>query len=345
MERGRRTGCLPGVKEMPEDLTEKLREFEKESQEHLVAALKLHQGFLELYPFRDRPEEIETLTPELVYNPGAGSDYFLRWIEFKLKNLGRIAVGNAQYAENARDDLLRFKELLRAAVDDSLTIAEKVDAHWEDIKGFGGDRMIAKKIVYCYYPERVLPVYKTEHLEHFARQLHIDYATEAYERYGKPYEALSVGQKWECLSALLLQAAWGRKEPTARDTLLLARYLYEIFPPQKLPPATRKVEPLHPLGILFEPEYEQEVVYLFSVFHRDLGFPYVVKIRNEFPDAVVMDKKREVRTVEFEVRGSDFVQHGHPKKGCDFIVCWENDLEPDEDLPAIISLKDFVKEL
>ena len=121
--------------------------------------------------------------------------------------------------------------------------------------------------------------------------------------------------------------------------------MYNFFPPDRIPSTARGREPLHPLGILFEPEYEQEVVYLFSVFHRELGFPYVIKIRNEFPDAIVMDKKKGVKKIEFEVRASDFILHKHDKHGCDFIVCWENNLESNKDLPQIISLKDFVKEL
>lgn len=103
------------------------------------------------------------------------------------------------------------------------------------------------------------------------------------------------------------------------------------------------MEPLHSLGALFQPECEQEVVYLFSVLHRDLGFPYVLKLQTAFPDCVVINKNRETKTIEFEVMASDFIHHGHPKEGCDFIVCWENDLdEPVEGMPEIISVKDYI---
>lgn len=61
------------------------------------------------------------------------------------------------------------------------------------------------------------------------------------------------------------------------------------------------------------------------------------------PDAVVIDKDRETKTIEFELRASDFIQHGHPRDGRGFIVCWENDLEaPIEGTPKILSLKEFV---
>lgn len=105
----------------------------------------------------------------------------------------------------------------------------------------------------------------------------------------------------------------------------------------------REIEPLHPLGALSEPECEQEVVYLFAGLHRDLGFPYVLKLRTDFPDAVVINKNRQIKNIEFELRASDFAQRGHPKDGCDFVVCWENDLEePIEGMPEILSLKEFV---
>jgi len=173
----------------------------------------------------------------------------------------------------------------------------------------------------------------------------MNFKKEAHSLFGKSYDALSIGQKFELLNNLLI--SFKNKSPEFKklklDNLLFARFLYEQFPPERLPQI--KTKPLHSLGILFEPEYEQEVVYLFAVFHRELGFPYIIKIRNEFPDAWVMDKNRNVKRIEFEVRASDFVQHKHDKKGCDFIVCWENDLENNEDLPSIIALKDFVEEL
>lgn len=327
------------------ELEAKLREFEREHKKSLEEAMELYSEFIQRYPFREYPEKIEELTPEKIYSPGA-QDYFLGWIEFKLKSLGRIFVGSALYAEAARESPEKFKELLRIAVDPSFSVAEKIDASWENIKGFGGDKLVAKKIIFCYYPERMLPIFKTEHLEHFARQVGMDYVRDAYSAYGRSYNMLSTGQKCELLNSVLLKAfGYESIELSTYEALLLARFLYETFPPQKSPvPAKReKIEPLHPLGALFEPECEQEVVYLFAVLHRDLGFPYVLKLRTNFPDAVVIDKNREIKNIEFELRASDFIQHGHPKDGCDFIVCWENDLEePIEGMPKILSLKEFV---
>lgn len=328
-----------------EELIAKAKEFESKVEKGVKRAWLKHKEFLKLYPFREHPEEIDLLTPEKIYNPGAGGDWFLGWIEFRLRDLGHIRAGSALYAESARDNPEKFKELLRMTVDDSLTISQKIDSHWEDIRGFGGDKTIAKKIIFCYYPDEILPIFKTEDLEHFANQLQIDFKKEAYESFGKSYELLSIGRKIGHLNSLLLRSRDKETEIKRWDNLLFAGFLYDTFSPQRIPARPETVDPLHPLGILFEPEYEQEVVYLFSVFHRELGFPYIIKIRNEFPDALVMDRKKGVKRVEFEVRASDFIQHKHDSKGCDLIVCWENDLEANEDLPSIISLEDFIKEL
>jgi hypothetical protein len=46
------------------------------------------------------------------------------------------------------------------------------------------------------------------------------------------------------------------------------------------------------------------------------------------------------------VHASDFLVHGHDKKSCDYIVCWESDLEEDDakNLPEIIAIKDNIEE-
>ncbi len=326
------------------ELISEVKACELESGKAVKDAIKKHKDFLKLYPYREHPEEIDLLAPERIYNPGE-DDYFFLWIEHKLKDLGRLRVGSALVWENARNNPERLKELLRTAMDDDLSISARVDLHWEDIKRFGGDKQIAKKIIYCYYPEECLPAYKTEDLERFVSELGIEHKRKSHESFGKSYEMLSIGQKFEHLSKLLL----GFRDETAEikdwNNVLFMRFLYRAFPSTKIPSSSRTQEPLHPLGLLFEPKTEQEIVYLFSVLHRDMDLPYIITIHNEFPDAIVMDRERNVKKVELELKASNFLQHGHDKNGCDFIVCWENDLESNEDLPQIIELKDFVKDL
>ena len=317
----------------------KAEEFERNNKAKIQRAWKKLEDFLNLFPFHVHPEKIDEMTPERIYTPGDKKAFFY-WPEFGLKEFGNVGGFSAFYAESARDNAEIFKELLKRVVDDTVALSEKIEP-WDELKWFGGDRTIAKKIIFCYYSKEVLPIFSTSDLEHFASKLKLNFEKEAYE-YGKSYSVLSVGQKFELINSLLLK--YKESVPLFKkwDNLLFTKFLYEYFPPPRKLFTIKEIKPLHSLGILFEPEYEQEVVYLFSLFHRDLGFPYIIKIRNEFPDAIVMDRKKNVRKIEFEVRASQF---NHDPKGCDFIVCWENDLENYEHLPPIIALKDFVEGL
>jgi hypothetical protein len=121
------------------------------------------------------------------------------------------------------------------------------------------------------------------------------------------------------------------------------RFLYEIYPPPRkqivwemLPPP----QPLSKLGLLFEPRSHEEVVFPFSKLHEKVGFPYITLLQATYPDIYALDIDRAVKRIEVEVYASQF---NHDPKGCDFIVCWENDLETKpEDWPEIIQLKDHL---
>jgi hypothetical protein len=280
------------------------------------------------------------LTPEKIYNPGS-DDYFFLWIEHKTRSLGAISLysGNAYF--NAVEKIDQFKQLLKVLVDENKKICEKVDYNCF-IKGFGGDKLIAKKILYCYFNDMLLPIFKTDDLERFCKKLNINYEKEATETYSKLYEDLTIGEKYELLNSLLMK--FKAQYFQTLDNVLFMILLYEVFPrieETKITPA----RPLHKFGLLFEPQTEQEVVYLFSQLHRELGFPYILKFQKDFPDVIVLDKNREPKKIEIERFASDFIDHGHQPEECDFIVCWENDLtEIPEKFPQIISLKDYIFE-
>lgn len=81
-------------------------------------------------------------------------------------------------------------------------------------------------------------------------------------------------------------------------------------------------------GIVYEPINEQGVVLLFAAICHDLGFR-IEGIRTRFPD-VLLIRKNERGTfskclAEFEFKASSYKVHKHPLKGCDLIICWEND--------------------
>ena len=91
------------------------------------------------------------------------------------------------------------------------------------------------------------------------------------------------------------------------------------------------------IDLLFEPVDEMGVVYLFAKHHREIGFPFIVKLRSKYPDVVAIDMKGERKLLELEFRSSNF---NHDPKGCDFIVCWIDDLDAElkKKLPKIIDL-------
>lgn len=335
------------------DLETKIKEFEKkwEHKEKFEEAWERRSEFLKLFPFREHPESIDKLTAEQIYNPRGDKDYFFNWIEHKLKGLGHLSIGSARVWENARENVNTLKQLLKIIVDDSVSIADKIDAHWEDIKGFGGDRHIAKKILYCYYPEKVLSTYKTEDLEDFSDSFDLRYREKAYEKYGKDYDLLSVGQKFEFLNELLLLFKNQHSKMKNWSNGEFGGLLYQCYPPSRITEdrsgiksSKRILKPFSPYGLTSEPKYEQEVVFLFSKFHIQLGFPLITKIAPAFPDAEALDKDGKHRKIEFEVLSSDFINHSHDPKACDFIICWEDDLSEEQkqrkSLPKVISLKE-----
>ena len=320
-----------------------------EIKREVEEARREHTKFLKLFPFRSKPEKIDELRPEDLYNPGIGTkDYFFWWMEYGLRKLGRIFPFVADAFESATERLEEFKALLRIAVNDTKSLAEKIDADWDKIKRFGGDRHIAKKIVSAYYPDEVIPIFKTGHLEHFYKELGLDVEGKALEKFDLPYDALSIGQKYQLLNDLLLNVKKEHGHTGEWDNAYFMRFLYETFPPQRrIRPFYAGVPaPLAPTGMIFEPENELGVVCLFGTMHEELGFPFIIKIGPRFPDAIVIDEEGNTKTVEFEYRSSDFERHGHPPQECDIIVCWVDDWAdaPRDVRSKILSLKSKFKE-
>ncbi|MCX6897129.1 MAG: hypothetical protein NT105_00380 [Verrucomicrobia bacterium] len=89
-------------------------------------------------------------------------------------------------------------------------------------------------------------------------------------------------------------------------------------------------EPLDFRGLRYAPVNEQGVVYLFGMVSKELGF-LIESIRTAYPDC---EGKRclnkggsqwEHVRIEFEMRSSNFPEHGHNPDNCDLIVCWTHD--------------------
>jgi len=98
-------------------------------------------------------------------------------------------------------------------------------------------------------------------------------------------------------------------------------------------------------GMLYAPQTESGVVYLFGKVAEDLNM-YIEELRPEAPDAIARrftGKGWERLRVEFEHRSSNFKQSGRDADACDLIVCWQHDW-PTCPL-EVIELRDRIKEL
>lgn len=321
---------------------EKILQFQEREDiaQDLNKAWENHSDFLKKFPFREKPDSIDELTKEKLWKTGS-KDSFFYWLQYPLGWLGRYTVWG-QWLDSACEQIDFFKKLIRQVVDDSKSLSEKVDLPWETIRGFGGDKHIAKKIISVYYPQEVIPIFKTEHLEYFAEQFGINFE-KAHEEYNKGYSDLSCGEKWELFNNILLQEKEKMNEMKDWDNALFVRFLYEGYSPPK--PMEVKAGLLGKVGMLFEPANEMGVICLFSMHHRELGFPYILKIRTAYPDAIVIDEDGEPQKIEFEYVASNFKQHGHDPEKCDYIICWKNDI-PDVELgPKVIELKGLIAQL
>jgi hypothetical protein len=101
---------------------------------------------------------------------------------------------------------------------------------------------------------------------------------------------------------------------------------------------------LHFGNLVYEPSNEQGVVFLFGMISKRLGFS-VEGIGIEYPDCeakrnIGKGRQQHVR-IEFEYRSRDF---DHDPKGCDLIVCWEDNWGKNCPKP-VIELKKEIKAL
>jgi hypothetical protein len=333
-------------KELKERLVRKAKEFMAEfDRSDLDVAWKNHAEFLKRYPFREHPELIDKLTPDGIYRKGA-EDYFFLWVEHRTRALGAIFTYGGLVYPNAIANIDKFKSLLKIAVDDAKPLREKIDAPWEDISGFGGDKLIAKKIIFLYYPDKLIPIFKTDQLEYMVENLGLseeELDKKARELYKKKYSDLTLGERYELLNSILMEIKNSVEEFKDWDNAYFMSFLCSTYLPKK----ECKLTPLAPRGILFAPMDELGVACLFFMYHERLGFPYIVKVSSRFPDVKAIDEGGEPVSIELEYKASDFITHGHPPEDCDYIVCWENDVKepPLGEFPRIISLKDEMLKL
>jgi len=93
----------------------------------------------------------------------------------------------------------------------------------------------------------------------------------------------------------------------------------------KIADVTETSSPEDPLERI--PQQELEIIFLFALFFKSLGFTKVKKIQHAFPDCIAyqeISSNIKETIIEFEFKSINFYQHGHPAEECDCIVCWED---------------------
>jgi len=184
------------------------------------------KGFRQKFPFAENLASIEWLDPDRLFkvNPDEVGEFFV-FLEKNLNLQGPLQPHSSNAYRNARIQIKDLKNLLRTSVDDRKSLAQKVDAPWERIGGFGQDREIAKKIIYCFNYEKggMLPVFGNQHLRHFVNR------TVGTAVFRTKY--LSLGQEYEHYTAELLRVKESVLLAKGWDSLYFARFLYDAFPP------------------------------------------------------------------------------------------------------------------
>ena len=213
---------------MKESLLEKVRAFDKNGviKTEIDSAMKSLKDFRVKYRFAENPESIETLDPDDVFRVVSNEvgDFF-HWLEYYLKPIGHLTLHGVYVYRQIRDQFEDFKELLHVTVDPKKSLAQKVDAPWDGIKGLGGDRHIAKKIIFCFNCERgdVLPIFKTSHLKHFFNEI--------VDKPSFPAQYTSLGETYEFLISELLRVKRDLSETQPWELPYFSRFLYDNYSP------------------------------------------------------------------------------------------------------------------
>lgn len=88
-------------------------------------------------------------------------------------------------------------------------------------------------MVFCYYPDKIVPIFRTEDLEHLAHKLGIDKENESKTKYSTPYVNPTLGQKYELLNSLILNLKQRIPELKDWDNARYMRFLFNRFPPSR----------------------------------------------------------------------------------------------------------------
>jgi len=97
-------------------------------------------------------------------------------------------------------------------------------------------------------------------------------------------------------------------------------------------------------GFVGEPTSELATAFLFGLLYDYLPFSFVpTRINDAFPDCEGIDPNtgRHI-AIELELLSRNYIGHGHPIGGCDYIVCWRDNW-PNPPIP-VIALEELIAE-
>lgn len=189
-------------------------------------AIGLLRDFRVKFPFVENPDSIDSLGPDEIFkvNPDGVGEFF-HYLEYRLKPLGHLTIHGSNVYYKIRLQIEDFKDLLRIAVDTKKSLAEKVDAPWEEISGLGGDKHIAKKIIFCfnYESSEVLSIFSTNHLKYFFNKI--------VDKPISPTKYFSLGDEYEYLTSELLEVKDNLPITQPWEIAYFSRFLYNNYPP------------------------------------------------------------------------------------------------------------------
>ena len=182
--------------------------------------------FRQEYPFAENLPSIEWLDPDKLFkiNPDEVGGFFLS-LESMLKPFNRTAFNNGNIFRNSRLQIKELRNLLRTVVDSRKSLAQKIDAPWERIGGLGQEKMLAKKIIFCfnYQSGLVFPIFSNQHLRHFVYRIS--------ETVVPQTKYFSLGQEYEHYTAELLKAKNSTQLTSNWSSLYFTRFLYYAYTP------------------------------------------------------------------------------------------------------------------
>ncbi|MDR2707480.1 MAG: hypothetical protein LBB87_01865, partial [Nitrososphaerota archaeon] len=211
-----------------EQMQERANAFEKANlvKQDVERAFARLMEFRQKFPFVENLREIEILNPDRLFrmNPDSVGEFFQK-LEDIFKPLKYTVFNSTNIYRNAHLQINDFKLLLRIAVDNRKSLAQKVDAKWEKIGGIGHDKSFALVIIYSFNYENktVLPIFNIEHLRHFIKCIS-DSLNETAKYYSK-------GQEYEHFTLELLKNKSNSHITRSWDNLYFTRFLYETYPP------------------------------------------------------------------------------------------------------------------